>query len=242
MPVTPPVPPAHLLMTADAVGGVWTYALDLARGLSGAGLRVTLALLGPSPQPDQRAAARDVPGLELIDTGLPLDWMAEEPAAIRRSALALGALARRLGVDLVHLNSPALAAEAGFTSAAFAAATAALHGVPPPVVVRNGRSPSHRAGRPSASASSSPPGVCVGRGKEHRDARRGGGGVDSPADRRRTAGRPGRKPPDAAPRPGRRAARRGSGRGVGGAGGFRRAAPAPSTTPDTALARPDPTV
>lgn len=145
MPVTPPLPPAHLLMTADAVGGVWTYALDLARGLSGAGLRVTLALLGPSPQPDQRAAARAVPGLELIDTGLPLDWMAEEPAAIRRSAVALGALgalARRLGVDLVHLNSPALAAEAGFTSAAFAAATAALHGVPPPVVVRNGRSPS----------------------------------------------------------------------------------------------------
>lgn len=110
-----PVAPTHLLMTADSVGGVWTYALDLAQELASSGLRVTLAVLGPSPQKDQTAAARAIPGLDLIDTGLPLDWMAEDPAAIRRGAEALGTLARRLGVDLVHLNSPALVADAGFT-------------------------------------------------------------------------------------------------------------------------------
>ncbi|NUB05308.1 glycosyltransferase family 4 protein [Azospirillum sp. Vi22] len=120
LPVTPPAAsahpvPTHLLMTADSVGGVWTYALDLAQELAAGGLRVTLAVLGPSPQDDQTAAARAIPGLELIDTGLPLDWMAEDPSAIRRGAEALGTLARRLGVDLVHLNSPALAADAGFT-------------------------------------------------------------------------------------------------------------------------------
>ncbi|CAO3428460.1 glycosyltransferase [Azospirillum brasilense] len=120
LPVMPPAAPAHpvpahLLMTADSVGGVWTYALDLAQELAADGLRVTLAVLGPSPQDDQTAAARAIPGLELIDTGLPLDWMAEDPAAIRHGAEALGTLARRLEVDLVHLNSPALAADAGFT-------------------------------------------------------------------------------------------------------------------------------
>ncbi|KAA0680673.1 glycosyltransferase family 4 protein [Roseomonas genomospecies 6] len=188
LPVTPPAAPAHLMMTADSVGGVWTYALDLAQELSADGLRVTLAVLGPSPQPDQTAAAGVIPGLELIDTGLPLDWMAEDPAAIRRGAEALGALARRLGVDLVHINSPALAADAGFMvpvvgvchsclatwwaavdggampgdfrwrtevlargyracdalaapTAALAQATAAAYGLPPPVVVRNGRRP-----------------------------------------------------------------------------------------------------
>ncbi|OYD82089.1 glycosyltransferase family 4 protein [Azospirillum brasilense] len=115
LPVTPPAAPAHLLMTTDSVGGVWTYALDLAQELAASGLRVTLAVLGPSPQEDQTAAARAIPGLEFFDTGLPLDWMAENPAAIRRGAEALGTLARRLDVDLVHLNSPALVADAGFT-------------------------------------------------------------------------------------------------------------------------------
>ncbi|CAO3356280.1 glycosyltransferase family 4 protein [Azospirillum melinis] len=109
-----PMTPTHLLMTTDSVGGVWTYALDLARELVESGMRVSLAVLGPSPQPDQVDAAQAVPGLELINTSLPLDWMADGPDIVRHSAVALGALARRLKVDLIHLNSPALAAGAGF--------------------------------------------------------------------------------------------------------------------------------
>ena len=66
-------------MTADTVGGVWTYALDLAHSLAGAGVTVSLAVLGPEPAPDQRRAAEAVPGLDLIETGLALDWMADEP-------------------------------------------------------------------------------------------------------------------------------------------------------------------
>jgi glycosyltransferase involved in cell wall biosynthesis len=111
----PPAEPPYVLMTADSVGGVWTYALDLARELAGQGTRVTLAVLGPSPHPDQAAAAAAVDGLELIDTGLALDWTAPDEAAVRRTAEALGDLAARLGPDVVHLNSPALAADAGFS-------------------------------------------------------------------------------------------------------------------------------
>ena len=44
-------PPTRLLMTADAVGGVWTYALDLAAGLAPFGVETTLAVLGPAPAP-----------------------------------------------------------------------------------------------------------------------------------------------------------------------------------------------
>ena len=39
----------RVLMTADTVGGVWQYALDLARGLSEAGASTILAVLGPAP-------------------------------------------------------------------------------------------------------------------------------------------------------------------------------------------------
>jgi glycosyltransferase involved in cell wall biosynthesis len=175
-------------MTADAVGGVWTYALDLAKGLTQAGVEVKLAVLGPSPAAHQSMAALAVPRLCLLDTGLPMDWTAEQPADLVEAGEALAELAREIDADLVHLNSPALAAEARFPvpvvgachsclgtwwaavkggrppadfgwrieatrrgyaacdaliapTIAFAKATAALHHLPTPRVVANGRQP-----------------------------------------------------------------------------------------------------
>lgn len=104
----------HLLMTADAVGGVWTYALDLARGLVAHGVRTTLAVLGPAPNAAAAAAARAVPGLELRVTGLTLEWLAASPDEVTAAGDTLAALARALRPDAVHLNAPALLAEARF--------------------------------------------------------------------------------------------------------------------------------
>jgi glycogen(starch) synthase len=106
--------PLRLLMTTDAVGGVWTYALDLADGLAAHDVSTTLVVLGPAPTPAQRLAARAVPRLELIETGLPLDWMARETAEIGEAAAVVAGLARGAEADVVHLNSPALAAWRGF--------------------------------------------------------------------------------------------------------------------------------
>lgn len=105
----------HLLMTADAVGGVWTYALELARGLAASGVRTTLAVLGPPPGPDQEADARPVPGLTLRDLDLPLDWTADRPEDVEAAAVAVADLAAEIGADVVQLNSVALAAGGGFT-------------------------------------------------------------------------------------------------------------------------------
>lgn len=107
--MTRPSPgPACILLTADAVGGVWTYALDLAAGLVAKGVAVTLAVLGPAPSPAQRAAAAAA-GVWVVETDLPLDWQAEGEAALQRAGAAIAALARASGADLVHLNSPLLA-------------------------------------------------------------------------------------------------------------------------------------
>lgn len=107
-------PPMHLLMTADAVGGVWTYALALARGLAGHGVSTTLAVLGPPPRPDQLAAAAAVPHLAIEVIDAPLDWLADRPRAVTAAASALARLADRIGADVVQLNSAALAAGARF--------------------------------------------------------------------------------------------------------------------------------
>ncbi|SDN69921.1 Glycosyltransferase involved in cell wall bisynthesis [Methylobacterium phyllostachyos] len=99
----------HVLISADAVGGVWQYSLDLAAGLVGRGLTVTVAILGPAPSGARIAAAEGATGARIVATGLPLDWTAETPEAVLDAARALAELARSIGADLVHLHSPALA-------------------------------------------------------------------------------------------------------------------------------------
>lgn len=107
-----PIRPLNLFMTADAVGGVFTYALDLARGLTRHGVTTTLAMLGPSPTPGQRARAAGIPGLRLVETHLPLDWLAEDRRAADQAASEVAALAAFYRADIVHLNTPALACDA----------------------------------------------------------------------------------------------------------------------------------
>lgn len=100
----------RLLLTTDAVGGVWTYSLDLARALADLDdVVVFLAVLGPRPTVSQLDEAAAVPGLQLIATGLPLDWTAKDEPAVREAAWLLAALASEVGADSVQLHTPALA-------------------------------------------------------------------------------------------------------------------------------------
>ena len=101
-----------VLMTADAVGGVWRYAVDLAGGFAERGVRTVLAVMGPAASVAQRAEAEAVPGLRLVQTGLPLDWTAESSGALRQATAGLASLAALLGVRSVHLHAPALVGEA----------------------------------------------------------------------------------------------------------------------------------
>jgi glycosyltransferase involved in cell wall biosynthesis len=99
-------------MSADTMGGVWTYALELAQGLDRLGIDVHLAILGPAPSPAQRREARRVRGLDMTITGLPLDWTARDAVALAEVPEALQALALGCGADTVHLNAPAHAGAA----------------------------------------------------------------------------------------------------------------------------------
>jgi hypothetical protein len=69
---------------------------------------VTLVVFGPSPLPIQWDQAADIAGLRVVDTGLPLDWLVDDPARLDAAAEAFADFATRSGADLVHLNTPAL--------------------------------------------------------------------------------------------------------------------------------------
>ena len=98
----------RLLMTTDAVGGIWRYSVDLAEGLAECGAQTVLAVLGPSTSPTQRTEAEAVPGLRLVETGLPLDWTAAAAPELTRASERLAGLAALMGISSVHLHAPAL--------------------------------------------------------------------------------------------------------------------------------------
>ncbi|NJC34010.1 glycosyltransferase involved in cell wall biosynthesis [Sphingomonas jejuensis] len=102
-------PVLRVVMTADAVGGVWSYALDLAAGLRAHGTEVLIAVAGPAPCTDQQSAAEQA-GIALVTLPGPLDWLDATPATLERQAAALERIARGWKADLIQLNSPILAA------------------------------------------------------------------------------------------------------------------------------------
>lgn len=116
----------RLLLTADAVGGVWQYATDLARALAPHGVEAVLAVTGPSPTLAQVADAAALPATRLVDTGLALDWLAATPADVHAASARLAALATETRADIVQLNAPALAAGARFPCPVVAVAHSSL--------------------------------------------------------------------------------------------------------------------
>jgi len=97
----------RILITADAVGGVWQYATELARAIVPLGYEAVIAVLGPPASDTQRAEAG---ALTIVDTGLPVDWLAQDERAVIEAANGVAELTREIGAELVHLNQPALAA------------------------------------------------------------------------------------------------------------------------------------
>ena len=133
---------APVLVTTDAAGGVWRYALTLSAGLAERGQGVVLAVLGPAATTAQVQAAQR-PGVRVVQTGLPLDWAAPDPAALAHASERLAALAALTGAGTVHLHAPALVGAAAWpvpvvavTHSCVATWWDAVRGGVPPVEIR----------------------------------------------------------------------------------------------------------
>jgi glycosyltransferase involved in cell wall biosynthesis len=98
----PEIRPLTVLMTADAVGGVWSYSLSLCAALPE--YRFVLAVMGPLPSPAQRAAAGQLGNVVLEEYGHRLEWMQGAAEHLGPSRHWIATLARRHGADLMHIN------------------------------------------------------------------------------------------------------------------------------------------
>jgi glycogen(starch) synthase len=94
----------RVLMTADTVGGVWTYALELIRALAPFGVEVTLATMGSPLTPSQWEEARALANLRVEESTFQLEWMDEPWEDVRAAGDWLLGLEARVRPDVVHLN------------------------------------------------------------------------------------------------------------------------------------------
>jgi len=96
--------PLRVLMTADTVGGVWTYALELIEALQRVPCEITLATLGAPLSATQARATARFRHLQVAESTYKLEWMAEPWADVDAAGAWLLEMAATFQPDLVHLN------------------------------------------------------------------------------------------------------------------------------------------
>src|SRR4051812_12672861 len=97
-------PIRRVLMTCDAVGGVWTYVMELARGLAAHQIELLLALMGPAPSQEQKVEIESLENVELVHREFDLEWTDSPWTDVDRAGAWLLRLAAEFEPDVVHLN------------------------------------------------------------------------------------------------------------------------------------------
>src|SRR5689334_16974990 len=93
-----------VLMTTDAVGGVWQYSVDLVSELTRGGAEVLLADLGPPLSDAQKSEIESIPHATLTHEPYALEWMPEPLRDVDASGEWLLNLDARFDADIIHLN------------------------------------------------------------------------------------------------------------------------------------------
>jgi glycogen synthase len=97
-------PSLRVLMTADTVGGVWTYACELIGALGPLGVEVTLATMGAPLSTSQARTVAALPNVDVEESRYALEWMPDPWRDVDAAGEWLLALAARTRPDMVHIN------------------------------------------------------------------------------------------------------------------------------------------
>jgi glycosyltransferase involved in cell wall biosynthesis len=98
-----------VLMTADTVGGVWTYAIELIQSLEPHGVEVHLATMGGPLHEHQQKDIDQLQNVALYPSSFKLEWMESPGEDLEKAARWLLLLNEAVQPDLIHLNNLAFA-------------------------------------------------------------------------------------------------------------------------------------
>lgn len=94
----------RILVTADTLGGVWTYTRELVTGLVRRGVQVTLVSFGDIPSEAQTCWLDALPQVDFRPTAFKLEWMQDCEADMEASSQYLRQVIDEVRPDLLHLS------------------------------------------------------------------------------------------------------------------------------------------
>ena len=94
----------HILVTADTLGGVWTYTRELVTGLVRRGIKVTLVSFGDIPSAAQTRWLDALPQVDFRPTAFKLEWMQDSEADMEASSEYLSQVIDETRPDLLHFS------------------------------------------------------------------------------------------------------------------------------------------
>lgn len=97
--------PKKILMTADSIGGVWTYCTDLCKKFNEYNIKVALAVMGKKLSEQQHEEISELRNVQLYQSSLKLEWMENPWEDINTSYKWLLNIKNKFKPDIVHLNS-----------------------------------------------------------------------------------------------------------------------------------------
>jgi glycosyltransferase involved in cell wall biosynthesis len=128
----------RVLMTADPIGGVWSYMLELCAGLGSHGVEVLLATLGGKLSRPQQKQVVGLSNIVLQEGHFRLEWMPDPWLDLEEAGEWLLGLERKYRPDVIHLNHlvhgdlPWSAPRLAVGHSCVLSWWAAVHGGPPP--------------------------------------------------------------------------------------------------------------
>jgi glycogen synthase len=93
-----------ILMTADPIGGVWGYAMELCTSLRPLGADIVLATLGGPLSRAQSEELSQLPHVKVYESEHRLEWMSSPWESLADAAQWLLSIERETSPDIVHLN------------------------------------------------------------------------------------------------------------------------------------------
>jgi glycogen(starch) synthase len=96
--------PLRILMTADTVGGVWSYSVELCKALLPFNVHFYLITTGAPMQASQKSDVAALENVTVYETDFLLEWMDNPWESIDTSGNWLLQLEAKLKPDLIHVN------------------------------------------------------------------------------------------------------------------------------------------
>lgn len=94
-----------ILMTADTVGGVWTYAVNLCKGLMKYDVEIHLLTMGALLTPEQLLQMEKLHHVKLYESNYKLEWMQDSLKDVQLAKHWITSICSKVKPDLIHFNN-----------------------------------------------------------------------------------------------------------------------------------------